>query len=106
MAEGRPSVEALLAVARAEFAHRLPAKTAEIEKLVAEGTWDEARRASHKLRGSAATYGFPALSVAAGAIEDILLAAGGQPDDGARERVMDILRGACVEAERASRAGA
>lgn len=103
MAEGRPGVEALLAVARAEFAQRLPAKTAEIEKLVSEGAWGDVRRASHKLRGSAATYGFPALSAAAAAIEDMLLAAGGAPDADTRARVTDILQGAGIEAERASR---
>jgi len=55
MAEARPGVEALLAVARAEFAQRLPTKMAEVEKLLSDRAWDEARRASHKLRGSAAT---------------------------------------------------
>jgi HPt (histidine-containing phosphotransfer) domain-containing protein len=103
MAEARPSIDALLAVARADFARRLPAKTAEIENLVSASAWDEARRASHKLRGSAATYGFPALGEAAAAIEDSLLAAGGAPDAQALARVTDIVRGACLEAERCSR---
>jgi HPt (histidine-containing phosphotransfer) domain-containing protein len=105
MAEARPSIDALLALARAEFAQRLPSKTAEIERLVSESAWDDVRRAAHKLRGSAATYGFPVLSAAAAAIEDALLAAGGPPDDGVRARVADVLRGACVEADRASREG-
>jgi HPt (histidine-containing phosphotransfer) domain-containing protein len=105
MPEARPSIDALLALARAEFAQRLPAKTAEIERLVSGSAWEEARRAAHKLRGSAATYGFPALSAAAAAIEDALLAAGGPPDAAVRVRVADVLRGACVEAERACREG-
>ena len=103
MAEARPSVDVLLAVARADFACRLPAKTAEIEKLVSASAWEEARRAAHKLRGSAATYGFPALGEAAAAIEDALLAAGGAPDAQVFARVREILRGACLEAERCAR---
>jgi chemotaxis protein histidine kinase CheA len=108
MAEARPGVEALLAVARADFAQRLPAKMDEVAKLVSEGSWDEARRAVHKLRGSAATYGFPALSAAAASIEDGLfvgLAGGGPPDVAAIAGMKDIVRGACVEAERAAREG-
>ncbi len=80
-----------------------PAKTAEIEKLVSASAWDEARRASHKLRGSAATYGFPALGDAAAAIEEALLAAGGAPNAQVFARVTDIVRGACVEAVRCAR---
>jgi HPt (histidine-containing phosphotransfer) domain-containing protein len=103
MAEARPSVEALLAVARAEFAQRLPAKMAEVEKLLSDLSWDGARRAAHKLRGSAATYGFPAVSTAAAAIEDALLAAGGPPGADVVAQLMDTVRGACIEAERAAR---
>jgi HPt (histidine-containing phosphotransfer) domain-containing protein len=103
MAEARPGVEALLVVARAEFAQRLPTKMAEVEKLLSDRAWDEARRASHKLRGSAATYGFPSLSAAAAAIEDALLAAGGSPGADVVARLADIVRGASAEAERAAR---
>jgi HPt (histidine-containing phosphotransfer) domain-containing protein len=103
MAEARPSVDVLLAVARADFARRLPAKTAEIEELVSKGAWDEARRASHKLRGSAATYGFPVVGAAAAAIEEALLGAAGNPSADVTARVGTIARDACVEAERCAR---
>ena len=65
-------VDALLAQARADYAARLPAKVTAIEELVARAAWDEARRAAHKLRGSAATYGFAALGLAAGVLEERL----------------------------------
>jgi HPt (histidine-containing phosphotransfer) domain-containing protein len=103
MAEARPSVDVLLAVARADFARRLPAKTAEIEELVSKGAWDEARRASHKLRGSAATYGFPVVGAAAAAIEDALLGASGSPSVDVTVRVRTIAGDACLEAERCAR---
>lgn len=64
-------VDALLAAARAEYASRLPSKLAAIEELAARGAWDEARRAAHKLRGSAATYGFAAIGDAAAALEKL-----------------------------------
>jgi HPt (histidine-containing phosphotransfer) domain-containing protein len=102
MAEARPSVEALLAVARAEFGSRLPAKVDEIASLVSEGAWEGARRAAHKLRGSAATYGFPALSAAAAAIEETLIAAAAPPSADVVVRVKGIVSGACVEAQRAA----
>lgn len=106
MAEARPSVEALLAVAREDFARRLPAKTDEIGRLVSAGAWEEARRAAHKLRGSAATYGFPALSVAAAAIEETLLAclaSGAPPGTAVVERVRELVQGAAAAAESAAR---
>jgi len=103
MAEGPPGIDALLAAARADFGRGLPAKAAEFEKLVSESAWDQARRAAHKLRGSAATYGFPALSAAAAAIEDALLEVAGPPDADLRARLEHLLRGAAVEAERAAR---
>jgi len=78
---------------------------AEVEKLLSDAAWDEARRAAHKLRGSAATYGFPALSTAAAAIEDELLAAGGPPQAAVVARVMDLVRGARADAERAAAEG-
>ena len=91
-----PALEALLAEARAQFAGSLPAKTAELEGLLARSAWADARRAAHRLRGSCGTYGFPSLSAAAGAIEDHLLEAGGAPGDAVlariRERLAEIVR--------------
>ncbi len=64
-------VDALLAAARAEYASRLPSKLAAIADLVARGAWDEARRAAHRLRGSAATYGLAAIGEAAAGLEQL-----------------------------------
>jgi HPt (histidine-containing phosphotransfer) domain-containing protein len=66
-------VDALLAAAREQYASRLPSKLAAIEELAARGDWEEARRAAHKLRGSAATYGFAAIGEAAAALEQLAL---------------------------------
>jgi len=79
-----PTVEALLAQMRAQFTASLPAKVVALEQLVARSAWQEARRAAHKLRGSASTYGHGAVSAAAGAIEEALIAAGDAPDESAR----------------------
>jgi HPt (histidine-containing phosphotransfer) domain-containing protein len=79
-----PSVEALLAQVRAQFTASLPAKVVALEQLVARGAWEEVRRAAHKLRGSAATYGHVAVGAAAGAIEEALIVASDSPDDVAR----------------------
>lgn len=95
---GNPSVEALLAQMRAQFTASLPAKVAALEQLVASRAWEDARRAAHKLRGSASTYGHAAVSAAAGAIEDALIAASDAPDDGARASIEGRLAEARAEA--------
>jgi HPt (histidine-containing phosphotransfer) domain-containing protein len=92
-------VDALLAAARAEYASRLPSKLAAIEELAARGAWDEARRAAHKLRGSAATYGFAAVGDAAATLEKLTAEAtsGVAPAEGA---VDEALRQARIEVGR------
>jgi HPt (histidine-containing phosphotransfer) domain-containing protein len=101
-----PTVEQMLAEARAQFAARLPAKAAALQEHLARGAWEEARRAAHKLRGSAGTYGFAVLGAAAGEVEEALLAAGLQPDAAAVARIGDKVREARVEAERIAKEGA
>jgi HPt (histidine-containing phosphotransfer) domain-containing protein len=96
------SIDALLAAAHSEFAAGLPAKVEAIEGFVAVGAWADARRAAHKLRGSAATYGFAALAACAAAIEEALLDAS-QPNDGARARIGEHLVEARAEAVLAAR---
>jgi HPt (histidine-containing phosphotransfer) domain-containing protein len=96
-----PSIDALLTAVRAQFAASLPAKVAEIDGFIAGREWDEARRAAHKLRGSAATYGFAELGQAAAAIEDALLD-GVEPADDARSRIAERLVEARAEAARAA----
>jgi HPt (histidine-containing phosphotransfer) domain-containing protein len=64
--------EALVAAAQAEYASRLPDKLAALRAFVGQRAWTDARRAAHKLRGSAGVYGFSAVGDAAGALEDLL----------------------------------
>jgi HPt (histidine-containing phosphotransfer) domain-containing protein len=97
-----PAIDDLLAAARADFASRLPARVAEIDDLAARATWDEARRAVHRLRGSSATYGFAAVGALAARIEDALLEARCAPDGEACARIAGWLGEARVEAERAA----
>jgi HPt (histidine-containing phosphotransfer) domain-containing protein len=101
-----PTVEQMLAEARAQFAASLPAKAAALQEHLARGAWEDARRAAHKLRGSAGTYGFAALSAAASEVEEALIAAGSPPGADAAARIGDKAREARVEAERIAREGA
>jgi HPt (histidine-containing phosphotransfer) domain-containing protein len=106
MADGQEwDIDALRAAARADYAARLPLRIEQIERLAAEGHWVEARREIHKLRGSAATYGFEDIGAAAALLEDLLLAADGAPDSDARLRFDQALRGARSQADRAAREG-
>lgn len=97
-----PALAALLAEARRNYAVGLPEKIAELGALVRARSWEAARRAAHKLRGSAGTYGFVALGDACGLIEDLLLESPSELDDGARARVEASLVGAAEEARRAA----
>jgi HPt (histidine-containing phosphotransfer) domain-containing protein len=73
MTEPRDSAfAALLAAERAAYAGRIDLRVAEIEAHLEAGHFEEARRAAHKLSGSAGTYGFPSLSNAAREIEETL----------------------------------
>jgi HPt (histidine-containing phosphotransfer) domain-containing protein len=82
-----PTIDAALAAVRVQFAEALPEKAANIRSLLARGAWEDARRAAHRLRGSAGTYGFAALGALAAAIEDLLLADPTGPSGEASERV-------------------
>jgi len=93
-----PEGDALLAKARATYAATLPSRVAHVMALATESDWDEVRRAAHKLRGSAATYGFAELGVAVGQVEDAILEAHGMPDEGTQKRIRVALGGAEAEA--------
>jgi HPt (histidine-containing phosphotransfer) domain-containing protein len=54
-----------------EFAADLPEHVAEVVAAVDAGDWPETSRLSHKLKGAAATYGYPQLAAVAGALEDL-----------------------------------
>lgn len=100
-----PTVEQMLAEARAQFAASLPGKAAALEEHLARGAWEEARRAAHKLRGSAGSYGFVTVSGAAAEVEEALIAAGSQPDAATLARVAEKAREVRAEAERIARDG-
>ncbi len=85
-------IDALLAAARAEYGTRLVAKVAEIADFASRGDWSETRRAAHKVRGSAATYGFADVGAAAGQVEEILLRVDGSPDEATRALIDSALR--------------
>ncbi len=94
-------VDALLAAAREQYAARLPSKLAAIEELAARGDWDEARRAAHKLRGSAATYGFISIGDAAATLEQLAIDATSLDPVRVRGALDEALRRARDEIERA-----
>jgi HPt (histidine-containing phosphotransfer) domain-containing protein len=94
-------VDALLTAAREQYAARLPSKIAVIEALAAREAWDEARREAHKLRGSAATYGFEALGDAARSIEQLATEASLDPTR-ARGAMEEALQRARVEVDLAA----
>lgn len=96
------SVDADIQAARADFASRLPSKTANLETLIARSEWAEARRAAHKLCGSAGVYGFRALGGIASAIEEVLRASENAPDAGAQREIREKLEEMRTEAERTS----
>ena len=85
-----PSIDAALAAVRAQFAGALPDKAANVGSLLARGAWDDARRAAHRLRGSAGTHGFAALGALAAAIEELLLAEPAGLSEDTRQRVATL----------------
>jgi HPt (histidine-containing phosphotransfer) domain-containing protein len=103
MAESDPAITALVEEARSDFGRSLQAKAATLEDLVARGAWVDARRASHKLRGSAGVYGFVALGAAAAALDDLMSSAGEKPDAKALAGIRDALGELRSEADLASR---
>jgi HPt (histidine-containing phosphotransfer) domain-containing protein len=103
MESGEPSIEALLAAAGVEYARALPEKVTALAGLIARCAWLDARRAAHKLRGSAAIYGHAELGASAAAIEESLLEAGDCPLAECRARIDQHLASAHIEAGRAVR---
>lgn len=96
---GDSAFDALLATERAAYAGRVELRVAEIEAHLAAGCVDDARRAAHKLSGSAGTYGFPALSSAARDIEETL-ERGGRVDDSMLGRLREANADAKKSTER------
>jgi HPt (histidine-containing phosphotransfer) domain-containing protein len=97
-----PSTLALIRAAHAEFRLGLVAKSAALDGWVSRAAWDDARRAAHKLRGSAGVYGCAALGAIAGELEEALIGSGSDPDAAAVSRIRALLADLHTEAERAS----
>jgi HPt (histidine-containing phosphotransfer) domain-containing protein len=97
------NVDEMLAAARAEYAGRLVARVRDLDALAEKGAWSELRVLAHKLRGSAATYGFAALGALAASIEEVLIASGCAPDVAAVARIGEALAAARREADGAAR---
>lgn len=80
--------DAELAELRAAYAARLPGYADEITAAVAERAEPPRRavalRLSHRMRGTAGSYGFVDVAEAAGALEDALLADAPNVEDAAR----------------------
>ncbi|MCO5169859.1 MAG: Hpt domain-containing protein [Planctomycetes bacterium] len=94
--------EARLQALRREFLAEARSEAEELERLVARGApaGDAAprcRKLAHDLRGSGGSYGFPAVSAAAAALEEGLASGGGAADLPALARALR----AAVEAARA-----
>jgi HPt (histidine-containing phosphotransfer) domain-containing protein len=96
------AVKEMLAAARSEYAGRLLSKVSDLEALATRAAWSELRMAAHKLRGSAATYGYPSLGAHAAAVEEAVIASGGLPDAAALRRIDEALAAARAEARRAA----
>ena len=96
------ALDEIVAQARAEFAGRLGGKVDDLDRLFASGAWGDLRVASHKLRGSAGTYGFVELGELAGKVEDLLLEVSCRPDPATRDRVRATLVEARAEVRRVS----
>lgn len=83
-AAGLSDLKAELAALHAQFAEKLPARLDELEAAVARAEIDhghivDARGLAHRLRGSAGSYGHPALGEAVGYVEDLLAEAQSDP---------------------------
>jgi HPt (histidine-containing phosphotransfer) domain-containing protein len=100
-----PSIDELLALARAQFAAGLGARVSALADHVEARRWQDARRAAHKLRGAAATYAFTGLGAGAGAIEEALIEVRDQPGADVQARVAELLVGVQSEARRAAGGG-
>lgn len=62
-----------------EFAAGLPARAAELERLLGEGQLAELSRIAHQLKGAGGGYGFPLITERAAALESSLKQGGDEP---------------------------
>ena len=79
------SFEAQMAKLRETFLERLAQTQAELDQLAADGRLRDIINIAHRLKGSAASYGFEALGAAAKKTEEMLAERGSAIDIGAVE---------------------
>jgi HPt (histidine-containing phosphotransfer) domain-containing protein len=84
----------------ADYRRRLPARIADIEAQAGREDWANVCRTVHKLRGSAAVYGFPAVSHFAAELEELLIANDNAPADAAKVEARRLLQDMRREIER------
>jgi HPt (histidine-containing phosphotransfer) domain-containing protein len=87
-------IQAALDAARAEYAAELPDLVRALLARIEQAAADEARSQAHRLRGTAGSYGFAAVSDVAGRIEDAL--------DAGRAVEPDLLRELAALADQAA----
>ena len=100
---GDGALHTLIAVARAEYARSLVAKADALEALVNRAAWTDARRAAHRLRGSAGVYGFAAVGAIAAMLEELLSRGSGVLNASNRASIEEGLGKLRAEAELACR---
>lgn len=78
-----------------QFVAEMPGRISELRKISAGGDLAGVRRLAHQLKGCCGGYGFPALSDAAGKIEDLLCEApsGGVGSDAQLKRAQAAVQG-------------
>lgn len=71
------------------FVDEMPARVSVISANLADGNWDDLRRAAHQLKGSAGSHGFEPISPAAAKVEDAIRSGG--PEEAIRAAVDELL---------------
>lgn len=77
------------------FVDEMPDRVANLLSRFESGDWEELRRATHQLKGAAGSYGFDAISPAAGEVEQAIH--DGEPEENIR-RTVDSLVDLCRRA--------
>ena len=77
------------------FVDEMPDRVANLLSRLESGDWEELGRAAHQLKGAAGSYGFDAISPAAGQVEQAIR--DGEPEEDIR-RTVDSLVGLCRRA--------
>ena len=110
MATPGPELRQELLVLSKAYTSRLPERLQEIEKAfrrwrespLEREALDELRSLSHRLTGSAATYGVSEVSETAKTLESLLRSAGSPPSDDALARLANQISELRLEVERAA----